>query len=173
MAEQPTFAELLAASQSSAVHLEMRDGYMLDDPELNRWREGHRLDLSRPEPWWQTWHDMLTPALERGVQVRRARVVSEPISEYIRYEYDVTDVVNIAAGEAVRWLPRRHATDLLLPGNDYWVFDDHTVQVIHFDGEGSFREHEVIRDHDLAERCIVAFEAVWERATPHKDYKPS
>lgn len=173
MAEQPTFAELLAKCRYSAVHLEMRDGYMLDDPELHAWREGHKLDLSHPEPWWQNWHSLLAPVLAGGVQLRRARIVSEPISEYIRYEYDVTDVVNIAAGESVRWLPRRNATDLMLPGNDYWVFDNHIVQVIHFDGNGSLLEHEVIEDCAFAERFNSAFEAVWERAIPHKDYKPS
>ncbi|WP_144124114.1 DUF6879 family protein [Catellatospora sichuanensis] len=173
MAEQPTFAELLARCQNSAVHLEMRDGYMLDDPVLHAWREGHRPDLSSPEPWWLNWHQLLQPAVERGVRVRRARVVSEPISEYIRYEYDVTSVMNIAAGELVRWLPRSNATDLLLPGNDYWVFDDHAVQVIHFNGVGTVVEREVSTDSRLIAQCQSAFEAVWERATPHKDYNPS
>ncbi|MEV5503578.1 DUF6879 family protein, partial [Nonomuraea fuscirosea] len=29
--------------------------------------------------------------------------------------------MNIKAGELVRWLARRQASDLLLPGNDLWV----------------------------------------------------
>lgn len=30
---------------------------------------------------------------------------------------------NVKAGEEVRWLPRRQASDLALPGNDFWLFD--------------------------------------------------
>lgn len=32
MASEATFDELFRNAQHSAVHLEMRDGYMLDDP---------------------------------------------------------------------------------------------------------------------------------------------
>ena len=67
--------------------------------------------------------------------IRRARIVSEPVSEYIRFEYDIT-FTNVEAGEDVRWLPRRRASDLLLPGNDFWVFDDRLVLWNHFTGEG-------------------------------------
>lgn len=66
-------------------------------------------------------------ATARGVVVRRARIVSEPLSDYCRFEYDVTGPVNLAGGEEVRWLPRRRASDIALPGNDFWVlsaYDD-------------------------------------------------
>ena len=43
--------------------------------------------------------------------MRRARVVSEPVTDYIRYEHDLT-FANVAAGELVRWLPRRNAADI-------------------------------------------------------------
>ncbi|WP_438948653.1 DUF6879 family protein [Streptomyces atratus] len=54
----------------------------------------------------------------RGVRVLRARVVSEPVTEYIRFEHAITDA-NLRAGEEVRWLPRRRASTLALPGNDF------------------------------------------------------
>jgi hypothetical protein len=38
------FAELLASARSSVVHLEMRDQYMLDDPDLKAWQAGIRPD---------------------------------------------------------------------------------------------------------------------------------
>ena len=58
----------------------------------------------------------VSEAVARGVEFCRARVVSEPVSDCIRYEHSCT-FQNIAAGEAVRWLPRRLASDLLLPGH--------------------------------------------------------
>jgi hypothetical protein len=44
----------------------------------------------------------------------------------------------VHAGELVRWLPRRQASDIALPGNDFWVFDDATVLFNHFNGDGDW-----------------------------------
>ena len=78
---------------------------------------------------------MTSDLASKGVSLRRARIVSEPVSEYVRFEYDCT-FMNVAAGENVRWRPRRRATDLALPGNDFWLVDGQLLVVIHFTGEG-------------------------------------
>jgi hypothetical protein len=105
--------------------------------------------------------------------IRRARIISEPVTPYIRFEYDVTDSMNIAAGEQVRWLPRRRASDLALPGNDFWVFDDRLVRFGYFAGDGTRLGHEVTAEPAVVKLCAAAFEAVWERAIDHKDYRPA
>ncbi|MGA4842727.1 DUF6879 family protein [Streptomyces sp. G45] len=171
---QPPARSALAQAQRSAVHLELRDSYMLDDPEFIAWQEGHRLDPSDRDSWWGGWHDAVSQATARGVAVRRARIVSEPVSEYIRYEHDVT-FTNIAAGEQVRWLPRRQAKDLLVPGTDLWVFDEETVLFHHFTGDGQLAEdgREYVTDPALAKQCGDAFEAIWRRAIPHDEYRPA
>ncbi len=97
--------EALAKAQQSAMHLEMRDSYMLDDPEFIRWQQGHRYDPADRRSWWRPWLDVVADATARGVVMRRLRVVSEPLSDYVRYEYDGT-FTNVEAGEDVRWLPR-------------------------------------------------------------------
>lgn len=167
------FIDALANAQHSAVHLEMRDAYMLDDPEFIAWQNGKRLDPADRESWWRPFLDVVSETIARGVVMRRARIVSEPISDYVRYEYDIT-FTNVAAGERVRWLPRRRATDLALPGNDFWLFDDSVVLVNHFTGDGQWSDPdmEVISDPDVAKLCGSAFEAVWERAIPHEEYRP-
>ncbi|MEV6526771.1 DUF6879 family protein [Longispora sp. NPDC051575] len=106
------------------------------------------------------------------MEIRRARIVSEPISDYIRFEYDVTNGHNIKAGEHVRWLPRREASALALPGNGYWLFDGKTVLFNHFDGDGNMTGEEVVTDPEVVQLCDSAFEAVWHVATPHQDYRP-
>lgn len=171
MAATSTVDDLLRMCRRSALHLEMRDGYMLDDPMLHAWRSGHRDDPEDRASWWSPWHELMAEAVGRGVSVRRARIVSEPISEYIRYEYDVT-FANVAVGEDVRWLPRRQATSLALPGNDFWLFDEETLLVNHFSGEGDWLDVEQVSDPDVVKLCLSAFEAVWERAVPHAEYTP-
>jgi hypothetical protein len=146
---------------------------MLDDPAYIAWQSGHRLDLNNPEEWWAVWHRMLGELIARGVEVRRARIISEPVSKYIKFEHDVTDVVNIAGGEQVRWLPRRQASDLALPGNDFWLFDDTVVLINHFNGDGGWAPEPEERNDNptVAKLCSSAFEAVWERAEPHQRYR--
>lgn len=41
MPQQPTIDSLMRAAAVSAVHLEMRDGYMLDDLVFDAWRADH------------------------------------------------------------------------------------------------------------------------------------
>ncbi len=157
----------IAAARRTVVHLEMRDSYLLDEADLIAWREGRW----RPSTEG-SWYDLIRSTVARGVSVRRARVVSEPPSEYIRFEYDST-VANLAAGEEVRWLPRRLASDIALPGNDFWLIDDELVFFNHFDGHGRWvldRPEEERREPGVAKLCADAFAAVWRRATPHDIY---
>ncbi|MFD7449446.1 DUF6879 family protein [Kitasatospora sp. NPDC059827] len=165
----PKIDELLRNTQRSAVHLEMRDGYMQDDPALHAWRASHRLDPDDRASWWRPWLDVIADTVARGVEIRRARIVSEPVSEYIRYEYDVT-FPNLRAGEQVRWLPRRKASTIALPGNDFWLFDDRIVRWGHFSGDGDSLGGEITEDEAAVKLCSDAFEAVWTRAVPHEKY---
>jgi hypothetical protein len=166
--------ELLRTCERSAVHLEMRDGYMRSEPRFNAWQQGHRDDPADWGSWWRPWLDIVTEARGRGVRIRRARIVSEPVSEYIRWEYEIT-FMNVAAGEEIRWLPRRRASDLALPGNDFWVFDDRLVMWNHFTGEGEIPpdHREITEDPVLVKACAAAFESVWDRAIPHEEYRPA
>ncbi|MEU7163664.1 DUF6879 family protein [Streptomyces morookaense] len=169
---RPSFEELLRRAEESAVHLEMRDGYMLSDPAFIDWKAGMTI---APRERWPQWFEWVGDARKRGVSVRRARIVSEPVSEYVRFEYEITKGLNIAAGEQVRWLPRRRATDLALPGNDFWLFDRKIVLINHFNGEGELApDDEGIRtEPEVVSLCAKAFETVWERAIPHEEYEPA
>lgn len=168
----PTFDELIVGCTRSAVHLEMRDVYGVEDEagDFARWQATGERDVDPASAYWAPWVELIGSAVARGVAVRRARIVSEPVSEYIRYEHAGTDV-NIAAGEHVRWLPRRRASDLALPGNDFWLFDGTIVNWNHFTGDGSSADPEVTDDPVATRLCAGAFEAVWHRAVPHDQYK--
>jgi hypothetical protein len=166
--------QLLSSCERSAVHLEMRDGYSRADPMFADWRQGRHHGPSDWQAWWRPWTDVVIAARSRGVIIRRARIVSEPLSEYIRWEHEITSA-NVEAGEDIRWLPRRRASDLLLPGNDFWVFDDRVVLWTHFTGEGEIPPEgwEVTEDTAQVKVCAAAFEPVWDRAVPHGDYRPA
>jgi hypothetical protein len=165
----PPFADLMAPCRHSAVHLEMRDVYYGND-EYEAWKRGTQVDWDDRASWWSEFNQQVADAVARGVIVRRARVVSEPVSDYIRWEHYVTHA-NLAAGEQVRWLPRRQATDLGLPGNDYWIFDGSLLRIGYFSGDGDLVGHELSEDPGVIRHCADAFEAVWERAIRHDEYR--
>ncbi|WP_432586217.1 DUF6879 family protein [Streptomyces sp. HD1123-B1] len=171
--KEPGFKELLAAARHSAVHLEMRDAYGVGDEveDFENWKRTGRRDVDPTSAYWAPWVDLIRRTVARGVAVRRARVVSEPVTDYIRYEHAGTEV-NVHAGEQVRWLPRRQASDVALPGNDCWVFDGEIVLFNHFTGDGGWSDHdwEVRSEPAVAQLASSAFETVWERGVPHEKY---
>ena len=170
MTEQPTFDELFARCTRSAMHLEMRDMYTPEDPTYLDWKAGVTYD---PVERFRDWYDLMVKTAARGVTVRRARIISEPITEFIRHEFETTPLLNIPAGEEVRWLNRRQASDLALPGNDFWVFDDELVRFGYFAGDGTYLGHELSEDPAVVQLCSSAFDAVWNRAVDHNEYRPS
>ncbi|MFF8646474.1 DUF6879 family protein [Streptomyces sp. NPDC015345] len=168
----PTIADLFAGATRSAVHLEMRDHYGVaaEADDFREWLDTGHLDTDPSSPDWAPWVDLVSQAVARGVSVRRARIVSEPVTDYIRYEHASTSV-NLHAGEDVRWLPRRNASAIALPGNDFWLFDGQVVRWGFFSGNGASVGHEVSTDEASARLCAEAFDAVWALATPHDRYK--
>lgn len=168
------WADLFSSTKVEALHLEMRDWYAVED-EKERFRQflatGHR-DAAAEYEQRKPWLEMVTAATRRGVSVRRARIVSEPVTDYIRFEHEGTAAA-VESGEQVRWLPRKRASRLGLPGNDFWLFDETTVLFNYFTGDGGSAGQELMTDPDVARLCKAAFEAVWAIAIPHEEYVPA
>jgi hypothetical protein len=166
-----SFADLLRSVERSAVHLELRDAYGMGNEAagFEAWRRGHRLDPNDRASWWRPWLDLVQEVTAKGVLVRRARVITEPASEYIRYEHSFT-FTNVAAGEEVRWLPRAGAAELTLPEHDFWLFDGRLVQFNVFDDNGRWIRTDQTEEPTAVGACVTAFDEVWERAIPHENY---
>jgi len=167
---EPLAYGLLREAERSAAHMELRDAYTPGDPDWLDWQAGRRFD---PEDRWASWSGLIRATVARGVSVRRLRLVSEPVTDYVRFEYDVTAAHNLAAGEQVRWLPRRAAAGLLVPCSDFWVFDDQMLLWNNFAGDGSWVGEEKCDDPAVAQACAASFDAAWDRGIPHEDYRPA
>ena len=162
------FRRLIATFETSAVHLETRDAYgtAVELPHMAQWKAGEPDDLA----WMRDYCDTVRAHVAAGRTIRRARVVSEPLSSYIRFEYAVTPHANLAAGERVRWLPRGRASEVRLPGNDFWLVDDIVLFSL-FSGDG-VRVGTVVGGANVLSFCLEAFEAVWRLGIDHSDYHP-
>ena len=164
---QHSFADLLAGTRRSVIRLEMRGSC---DPAVKGsagWRAaGGTGAFERGDHL-----GVVRAAVARGVRIRRVRLVSEPLSDYLRWERACTDV-NISAGEDIRWLPRTKAAGLLLPGADCWVSGHRVVRWNFQRGDGTSPRHCTFSSDPRTIRDIVAaFEMAWDRATPHGEYK--
>ncbi|MFB6679907.1 DUF6879 family protein [Streptomyces sp. NPDC056390] len=65
-------------------------------------------------------------------------------------------VVNVYAGEEVRWLPHQRASNIALPGNDFWLFDDQVIRWGYFSGGGAVVGHEISEDRGAAKLCALS-----------------
>ncbi|MFE1150813.1 DUF6879 family protein [Streptomyces albidoflavus] len=167
----PPSAELIMTGERPADVEETRDmdGAPEEDAAFAAFLAGERNDLADRDAWWNDFHSANASAAARGVSVRRMRVVSEPVTDYIRFEYACTPQ-NIAAGEEVRWLTRRNARGLLLPASDLWIFDDRLVRYSIFSGGGAFVEDLLDDDPATVKSYADACELIWKRATPHDEF---
>jgi hypothetical protein len=106
-----------------------------------------------------------------GKSVRRARVVSEPLSNYQRWSYSIAQPM-VDAGEDIRWTPRALVSSVALPGNDFYLFDDRLVVFLLYAGSGLSTDIVTSTDPADLSLCRSAFDAVWKLSTPQRRYKP-
>jgi hypothetical protein len=163
------FERLLVSFERDAIHLETRDAYgtAVELPYMAKWAADEPDDLA----WLEGWCESLREHVKAGRSVRRARIVSEPLSDYQRWSYSIAQPM-VDAGEDIRWVPRRLVSSLALPGNDYYLFDDRLAVFLIYAGNGLAVDRVASTDPDDLRLCRSAFEAVWQLAIPHRDYQP-
>jgi hypothetical protein len=162
------FEELLDGGFGrEAAHLEMRDAYgtAVELPHMAQWAAGEPDDLQ----WLQGWCAVLRGHVAAGRSVRRARVVSEPLSDYQRWSHSIA-LPMVDAGEDVRWVPRRLVSAVALPGNDFYLFDDRLAVFLLYAGNGLAAGKVSSDDPAVLQLCRSSFEAAWTLSVPHREY---
>lgn len=162
------FNRILSAFERDALHLETRDAYgtSVELPHMAKWAAGECDDLE----WLQDWCSILREHAKAGRSVRRARIVSEPLSAYQRWSYSIAHPM-VDAGEDIRWVPRRLVSSVALPGNDFYLFDDRLIVFLIYAGNGSAIDKVTSTDPADIRLCRSAFEAVWKLSIPHREYR--
>jgi hypothetical protein len=163
------FNDLFTSFKHEALHLEMRDAYgtAVELPHLRKWLAGESDDTD----WLQPWFDTVRAGTEAGKVFRRARIVSEPVSDYQRWVLKDTHLY-VDAGEDIRWVPRRLVSTVALPGNDFWLFDDDLAVFILFAGNGLVVGNLATTDMAAIQLCRSAFDAVWKLSITNREYRP-
>lgn len=126
------FAELLRSFERSAWRWECQGTYREPDERepLQAWRDGHP-DYSFMQPWLSQIREQRAA----GKTFERVRMLTEPLTEYLRWLIGFTDL-NVEAGEDIRWIAEGYARPLGAPEHDFYLFDDRVVGILHFDDNG-------------------------------------
>jgi hypothetical protein len=161
------FAGLFDWFKVRAFRLETLDRYAADYEEeaLRRFLAGEPVDPGIIAPWL----DRVAAVTAAGRRMERVHVVTEPLSDYLRFEMDGYRFT-VAAGEDVRILPRPAARALELPGEDFWLFDDGPVARMHYDRYGSFLGADLVEEPDLVASYTRWRDVALQAATPYVQY---
>ncbi|MDI2026980.1 hypothetical protein QFW96_00085 [Saccharopolyspora sp. TS4A08] len=157
------FEELFRTFQHTAFRLETQGTYgePVEDEPLRRFLAGEPPDDS----WLTPWIDNVRDATAKGREFRRVRVLSTPLTDYLRFEMDLALRANIPAGEDIRSLTVSEAEALGVPiGVDFWMFDDTRVGVMRFGGRGMLGL-EMITDAEQVEQFRLIRDRAWGAAS--------
>jgi hypothetical protein len=156
----------------SAFRLETLDRYTVDSDEGNV----ERYLAGEEGPSWaqgSDWMDYLQQEKASGIRRYRVHIAESPLSDYLRYECEWGYVYTSQAGEEIYILDT--AENPRPPGlidEDFWLYDDTHVVVMHYDGDGRFITAEALPDsetpryrryRDLALSAAVPFADYWQR----------
>ncbi|ARX84177.1 hypothetical protein SMD44_03615 [Streptomyces alboflavus] len=114
------FGGMFAKLKHSAWRLETRRRYASDEvtDTYRQFAAGEQVEWDLGDPWCQGRREQ--SAL--GKRFERVRILDEPPTEGQRYLLDNARR-NAAVGEDIRVLRRDKADELLLPAEDFWIFD--------------------------------------------------
>ena len=130
-----------------------------------RFRAGQPVDPAWREPWKRLVRDVRAS----GRIMQRVHVVSEPVSDYIRFELLHVYPANLEAGEDVRVIGKRESAGQL-PTADYWLFDDDQVALLVYDDYGSVQYVKTYRDAEHVEAALRGRGEALRLATPLARY---
>ncbi|WP_189168502.1 DUF6879 family protein [Pilimelia anulata] len=107
-----------------------------------------------------------------GKDVKRIKVVDEPLNDYWRFTHEQTGRSN-EAGDTTRWTNRRNLADCLLPPTDFNILDEAELMLLHFDGALNPAGYSLVSEPRVVEAVTKAFRRARDVAVPHDVYRPA
>lgn len=159
----------LATFRYSLFRLETLQSYggSGEDEAFAAFRAGQAIPMT---PALREWCERVRQRIGEGCAVQRVHVVTEPLTEYIRFEL-ASYAPNVEAGEDVRILPVRGGewpTDILR--KDFWLIDSTDLWEMHYAADGTWEGAEPVTDPArIVEACFVR-DAALAQSRPWSSY---
>lgn len=162
------FDALFTSFHHTAWRLETRRRYASDEQttEWKQFRTGKVVEWDYDDDWCTN----VRTQTSAGKRIERVRLVDSPATPgqlYLRSNA----VRNCAVGEDIRNMGRAQANQLVLPDEDFWLFDSRLVARLVFDDADNLTGAELITDPATVNRYCQARDAAWHYAVPYEDFK--
>jgi hypothetical protein len=116
-----------------------------EDEAIAAFNAGHAAPPD--DPVQSEWEEMIRACRRDGRVMQRVHVVTEPVTDYMRFELTWAYAPNVAAGEDIRIIPvRGHAWPAEVPRLDFWLFDETDLFLAHYAPDGMWLGVEPIDD---------------------------
>lgn len=128
-----------------------------DDDDFHRYMRGEIAPTAQAKA---PWLDRIRADTEAGRIWRRVHAVTEPLTDYVRYEAEWGYCYSSSAGEQIRMA---RLTVALAGVGDFFVLDLEHVVRSRYDESGRFRHAEVLQS-DAAAPYLAIAELLWNQA---------
>ncbi|WP_282696798.1 DUF6879 family protein [Streptomyces sp. CC208A] len=130
------WADKFKTFQTEAWRLETLPQYLVpqEAEELAAFKAGARF----PGPYEDAWM-----ALVRTRNVGRVHIVTRPLTDYLRFEFERYYRHQAPAGEDIRILDITDRPNPLPDVQDFWMFDRSTVVLMKYEADGTQIEREL------------------------------
>lgn len=155
-----TLADAFNSFRVDALRLESLPLYTI--PEEHAALAAQRSGAVPNMSFLDEWLVHLREAIGSGRRHRRVRLVSDPLTDYERFETSFGYSLTARAGEEIRTMNRADAPSV--PA-DCWVFDGDLVFEMEYDEIGKFNGARRL-DHSAARERVSLIEDYWSKAEP-------
>lgn len=163
MLSRDAFQDLFNADWRSAWRWECQGIYRepQEQEPLRRFLAGEPDDLS-----WYRWPGRVRTWIAEGRTIGRVRMLTEPLTDYLRFEQEALTPPAVAAGEDIRFISQARAVELGAISEDFWMFDDASVVVMTF-GEHGVSGAELLTDSTAVRKYVAWRDRVTREAPPY------
>ncbi|WP_371654386.1 MULTISPECIES: DUF6879 family protein [unclassified Streptomyces] len=121
--------------RTEAWRLETLPQYLMpqEEAEIQAFRDGKRID---PQSYRSSYTERIKKQRAEGRMNRRVRILTRPLSEYLRFEFSRYYEPHVLAGEDIRILDVTDRENPLVDVQDFWLFDRSTVVLMNYEPDG-------------------------------------
>ncbi|SOE30203.1 DUF6879 family protein [Streptomyces sp. OK228] len=122
--------------ESEAWRLETLPQYLVpqESGEIEAFRAGERID---PHTYSSPYTEDLKRLRGEGKRKGRVHILTQPLSEYLRFEFSRYYAPHALAGEDIRILDVTGRESPLHGIQDFWLFDRSTVVLMNYEADGT------------------------------------
>jgi len=122
--------------ESEAWRLETLPQYLVpqEAAEIEAFRAGKRID---PHAYTSSYTEDLKKLRKEGKRKGRVHILTQPLSEYLSFEFSRYYAPHALAGEDIRILDVTGRENPLRGVQDFWIFDRSTVVLMHYEEDGT------------------------------------